>query len=270
MKLILLGSGAVRPDLERWGPSQIVHAGGENLLIDCGRGATMRMVQAGIPIQELRRVFFTHHHFDHNCDFAYLFLSSWTLGRNHPMEIYGPRDTERFCRVLFEELYREDINTRRIQPTYPPRGREYVARDVIEDEWTLEGKDYTVRMVHTIHKPQILDNLAFRIESGGRSVVVAGDNVVCESLMKLAEGCDLLVHECSFPSSRIEEHKWGGFHTPPRLLGRWAKERGVKRLLLKHFCIQKGVAVEPMVEEVRSEFGDEGLIVGRDLMTVEV
>ena len=36
-------------------------------------------------------------------------------------------------------------------------------------------------MVHTIHKPQTLDNLAFRVEAGGKSIVIAGDNVVCES-----------------------------------------------------------------------------------------
>jgi ribonuclease Z len=270
MKLILLGSGAVRPDLERWGPAQVVQVGPEALLFDCGRGASMRLVQAGIPLESLRRVFFTHHHYDHNCDFGYLFLTSWVLGRDFPMEVYGPRGTEAFCHGLFGELYREDINTRRIQPTYTPHGREYAARDVLEDEWTLEGDGYRVRMVHTIHKSQVLDNLAFRVESGGKSIVVAGDNIVCEPLMELAEGCDLLVHECSFPSERIERHKWGGFHTPPRALGKWAKERGVKRLVLKHFCVQAGVAVEPMVEEVREGFGLDGLIVGRDLLTVEV
>ena len=44
----------------------------------------------------------------------------------------------------------------------------------------------------------------------------------------------------------------------------------MKKLLLKHYAIQKGVEVEPMAEEVREEFGDEGLIVGHDLLTVDV
>ena len=270
MRFILLGSGCVRPDLEHWGPSQILQVAGETLLFDCGRGATMRLVQAGIDIAELRRVFFTHHHFDHNCDFAYLFLASWTLGRNHPMEIYGPRDTERFCDTLLKELYREDINTRRIQPTYPEHGMEYVARDVIEDTWELAGDGYLIKMVHVLHKPQILDNLAFRIEAEGKAVVIAGDNVVCDSLIQLSQGCDLLVHECTFPTERIERHQWGGFHTSPRQLGRWAKAAGVKRLVLKHYAIQEGVAVEPMADEVRAEFGPDGLIVGHDLLTLDI
>ncbi|HUT35290.1 MAG TPA: MBL fold metallo-hydrolase [Planctomycetota bacterium] len=270
MRFILLGSGCVRPDLEHWGPAQVVQVAGQTLLFDCGRGATMRLVEAGIPIQALRRVFFTHHHFDHNCDFAYLFLASWTLGRNHPMEVYGPRGTEHFCDTLFQTLYRDDIHTRRIQPTYPPHGKEYAARDVLEDTWELEGDGYRIQMIHVLHKPQILDNLAFRVEAEGKAIVIAGDNILCESLMDLATGCDLLVHECTFPTERIERHRWGGFHTSPRALGRWARERGVKKLVLKHYAIQEGVAVEPMVEEVRSEFGSEGLIAGHDLLALDI
>lgn len=32
MRFILLGAGCVRPDLEHWGPSQIVQVGDENLI----------------------------------------------------------------------------------------------------------------------------------------------------------------------------------------------------------------------------------------------
>ncbi|MBN1674685.1 MAG: MBL fold metallo-hydrolase [Kiritimatiellae bacterium] len=270
MKLILLGSGAVRCDLERWGPAQIVRVGQENLLFDCGRGATMRMTEAGVPFEAIRRVFFTHHHYDHNCDFPYFFLTGWVLKRNFPLEIYGPRGTERFCRGLFEVAYEDDINSRRHHPLYTERGCEYVARDVLEDEWTLAGDGYTVRMVHTLHKPHILDNLAFRVEAAGKSIVVAGDNIITPALMDLAAGCDVLVHECTFPTERIENAKWGSFHTSPRALGKWAKERGVKRLVLKHFAVQPGVEVEPMAQEVRAEFGGEGLIVGRDLLELDV
>ena len=270
MKFILLGSGAVRPDLEHWGPSQVVQVAGQNLLFDCGRGATMRLVEAGIPVDELRRVFFTHHHFDHNCDFAYLFLVSWVLGRDFPMEVVGPRGTEAFCDGLFKSVYRDDINTRRFHPSYTRHGCEYVARDVLEDQWTLQTDDFRIRMVHVIHKSQVLDNLAYRVEAEGKSIVVVGDTTLCEPLMKLAEGADLMAHECTFPTERIEKGQWGAFHTSPKALGKWARERGVKKLLLKHYAVQKGVAVEPMVEEVRSEFGQANLIVGRDLLTVEL
>ena len=270
MKFILLGSGAVRPTLEHWGPAQVVQVAGQNLLFDCGRGASMRLVQAGIPLPSVRRLFFTHHHFDHNCDFAYFFLTGWLLGRTAPLEVIGPRGTEAFCDAVINAAYRDDINSRRHHPIYTRHGCECRARDVLEDRWTLEGEGFRIRMVHVLHKPHILDNLAFRVEADGKSVVVVGDTVVCDSLMELAEGADLLVHECTFPNARIDSGAWGAFHTRPGDLGRWARERGVRRLLLKHFAVQDGVDVETMAEEVRAEFGSDGLIVGQDLLEVDV
>jgi len=271
MKLILLGSGAVRPDLEHWGPAQVVQVAGENLLFDCGRGASMRLVQAGLSLPSIRRVFFTHHHFDHTCDFAYFFLVSWTLGRDVPMQIVGPRGTEAFCNALFSQAYKDDIATRRGHPIFPADGERWIARDVVEDECCIEGNGYVVRMIHVKHQSPILDNLAFRVESQGKTIVIVGDTTLCDNLMEFADGADLLVHECSFPSDVLKREKWEAFHTPPRELGRWARQHGVKRLLLKHFCLRPGVVeLDTLVDEVRQTFGDEGLIVGRDLLTVEL
>ena len=272
MKFILLGSGAVRPTLDRWGPAQIVQVAGQNLMFDCGRGASMRLVEADIPFASVKQLFFTHHHYDHNCDFGYFFITGWLLGREEPLRVIGPRGTESFCDAIINRAYRDDINSRRHHPYYSvrPHGCEFVARDILEDRLTLQGDGYVIKMVHVLHKSHILDNLAYRIEAEGKSIVVVGDTCVCDSLIELAQGADLLVHECTFPSARVESGEWGSFHTAPRALGQWAKEAGVKRLMLKHYAVHPGVEVEPMAEEARSTFGDEGLIVGHDLHVVEV
>lgn len=271
MKLILLGTGAVRTDLEHWGPSQLVQVGGKNLLFDCGRGASMRLTEAGILLESIETVFFTHHHMDHNCDFAYFFVTSWLMGRQDPLEIIGPRGTQHFATSLIEGAYRDDIASRRGHPLYSEHGHEFKAVDVTDKEWVREAEGFTIRAIHPIHKTPILDNLAYRIEADGKSLVVAGDNCVCENLQDLAEGVDCLVHECSFPTEMIKKEKWGPFHTPPRELGKWARERGVKKLVLKHYCLRPGVVEkEPLVAEVRETFGDEGLVCGHDLMEIEI
>ena len=122
MKFTLLGSGCVRCDLEHWGPAQVLEVGGEILLFDCGRGATMRMQKAGIPWHTIRKIFFTHHHFDHNCDFAYFFLTGWVLCRDFPLEVYGPRGTQKFCDGLFKNVSEAEINRRRDHPLYTEQG----------------------------------------------------------------------------------------------------------------------------------------------------
>lgn len=40
--------------------------------------------------------------------------------------------------------------------------------------------------------------------------------------------------------------------------------------MLKHYALQKGVERAPMAQEVREEFGYQSLIVGKDLMTVDI
>jgi len=270
MRFTLLGSGAVRPDLERWGPAQLLEVAGRTVLFDCGRGASMRLTQAGHNLANIRKVFFTHHHYDHNCDFAYLFLTGWVLGRDAPVQVFGPRGTEAFCNGLLKQVYTNDIASRRSHPMYSEHGCEVRARDVTEAEWNMEEQGFRLRAIHVPHKAEYLDNLAYRIEAKGKSVVIVGDTTLSEDLQEFAEGCDLLAHECTFPTERLQNAQWGDFHTSPRALGRWARERGVQRLLLKHFAVQEGVTVEAMVEEVRSEFGEEGLIVGEDLLTIEL
>ncbi|MGQ9663407.1 MAG: MBL fold metallo-hydrolase, partial [Kiritimatiellia bacterium] len=127
------------------------------------------------------------------------------------------------------------------------------------------------RMIHVIHKAPILDNLAYRLEAEGKSIVIVGDAALDRNLMEFAEGADLLVHKCSFPSAVLEREQWAEFHTPPRELGRWARQRGVKRLVLKHFCLRPGVVeLEELVREVKDTFGEERLIVGEDLLCVEI
>ncbi len=46
-EVVLLGTGSPLPDPNRAGPSTLVRAGGATLLVDCGRGVSMRMAASG-------------------------------------------------------------------------------------------------------------------------------------------------------------------------------------------------------------------------------
>src|SRR3954462_2448711 len=51
LKVILLGTAAGPPvNLQQYGASTLVEAGGLRFLFDCGRGATLRLAEAGVPI----------------------------------------------------------------------------------------------------------------------------------------------------------------------------------------------------------------------------
>jgi len=52
-RVTLLGTGTPAPRPDRFGPSTLAEAGGQKLLIDAGRGATIRLYQLGVPLGRL-------------------------------------------------------------------------------------------------------------------------------------------------------------------------------------------------------------------------
>ena len=79
-KVTLLGTGAPRPVMERFGPSILVEAGKEKLLFDCGRGATQRLFQLKVPFGDVTALFLTHLHSDHIVGIPDLYLTGWIFG----------------------------------------------------------------------------------------------------------------------------------------------------------------------------------------------
>lgn len=66
LKVVLLGTGVGPPvNLQQFGASTLIEAGGVRLLFDCGRGATLRLAQVGAPLGSISRLFLTHLHSDH-------------------------------------------------------------------------------------------------------------------------------------------------------------------------------------------------------------
>ncbi len=114
MKITLLGTGGPRPDPDRHGPSAMVQIGDEYLLFDAGRGVVLQMVRAGIPLDQVNPVFVTHHHYDHIGDLADVILTSWLMGRQHDLKIFGPPGTTSVVDALLNQVYDKDIELRQV------------------------------------------------------------------------------------------------------------------------------------------------------------
>ena len=79
IETILLGTGNPIPSADRAGAATLVKAGGSHLLVDAGRGVTMRMIAAGtLPIM-LEAVLLTHLHSDHICDLNDVITTHWVM-----------------------------------------------------------------------------------------------------------------------------------------------------------------------------------------------
>jgi glyoxylase-like metal-dependent hydrolase (beta-lactamase superfamily II) len=71
--LILLGTqGGPSVSLMRSEAANVVMAGGQPYLVDCGYGTVRALVEAGIRVNDVRNTFLTHLHNDHTADLAAL------------------------------------------------------------------------------------------------------------------------------------------------------------------------------------------------------
>jgi ribonuclease Z len=57
--------------------------------------------------------------------------------------------------------------------------------------------------------------LGYRIDANGRSIVLSGDTRYSETLIRNAQGVDVLVHEVVFGAATAEQQQIANAHTTP-------------------------------------------------------
>ena len=75
--------------------SNAVVVGNDVYLVDTGDGLMHRYASAGLDVGQVKAVFITHHHFDHNADLGALLTFRWLandlLGETgQPLPVIGP------------------------------------------------------------------------------------------------------------------------------------------------------------------------------------
>ena len=193
--VILLGTGVgPRVNLQQFGASTLVEAGGERFLFDCGRGATMRLAQVGVPISTITRLFLTHLHSDHVIQIPDLVLTGWAGGgRTIPLEVWGPDGTRNMMDHI-QQAFSFDIHMRRdVDEKLPAAGIQVVSHDVTQG---IVFDEHGVRVTAFLvdHGP-VRPALGYRVDYRGRSVALSGDTRVSENLIRFAQGVDVLIHE---------------------------------------------------------------------------
>jgi ribonuclease Z len=196
LRITLLGTGSGPPvNLRQFGASTLVEAGGKRLLFDCGRGATIRLTQAGVPIGSIGRLFLTHLHSDHVMQIPDLLLGGWVgpTGRKTPLEVWGPDGTRDMMSGI-EKTFAFDIHIRRdVDEKIPAAGITVQSRDINEGVvFDEDGVKVTAFLVD--HGP-VTPAFGYRVDYRGRSVALSGDTRVSDNLVKFATGVDVLIHE---------------------------------------------------------------------------
>ncbi len=278
-RLILLGTGGgPHQNRMRSQSSWVVLVNDVPYVVDCGEGVARQLAFANVSLQNLRYIFITHHHSDHNLDYGNLIYNAWVSGFKGRIDSYGPPPLEKMTRLYFE-MNAYDINIR-----IPDEGRRPLTQNIFVHEFSQEGvvlQNESVKVTAAlVHHPPVEPSFAYRFDTPDRSIVFSGDNTPCENLVKLAQGADVLVHEVLHKpsltrtmarvghSEKLLEHIVGA-HTTHVDVGRVAKAAGVKTLVLTHFVPSDDSLLtdEIWIGGAKTHFNGE-VIAGKDLLEI--
>jgi ribonuclease Z len=256
-RVTLLGSGVPDPDPNRFSASTLIEAGDQKLLIDVGRGATIRLYQLHIPLSKIDVVFFTHYHSDHTIGLPDLLLTGWLppsfAHRTTPLHVIGPVGAKNLLSNIA------------------------VAYSADTQDGTVYEKD-GVRVTAFEVEHGIKPAYGYRVDYDGRSVLLSGDTNFNENVIKHGEGIDLLIHEVFAINPELLKvaafQKILSIHTTPSQAGTVFARIHPKLAVYTHIA-QFGTPAAPapsttdIVAETRTTYQGP-LAVGQDLMTFDI
>lgn len=238
--LQVLGSGGPEMTDQRASTAYLVWQDGRaRVLIDMGPGSLLQFEKSGARLEDLDVILLSHLHVDHSADLPALIKGSFFTGRNRNLPLYGPTgnqvmpNTEAFVQTLFAspdgafhylDTFVSEFGAYRLQARNVEASGD-TPTTVIDDE------RFRLTAIPVNHGP--IPALAWRIDIGGKSMVISGDmNGDNETLEKLADQADLLVAHHAIPEGLQGVAR--NLHMPPSVIGKIAATARVHRLVLSH------------------------------------
>lgn len=280
-QVVLLGTGTPGPDPSRSGPATAIIVNGVPYLVDFGPGVIRRAAAAqqkgisGLDIRNLRTAFLTHLHSDHTVGLPDLVFSPWTVGRNRPLYLYGPRGLREMTRHILA-AYAEDIRIRiKDKQQFGVQGyRQGITVNVREigPGVVYRDKNVTVTAFRVRHG-DVANAFGYRFQTPDRTIVISGDTSPAQSVIDACNGCDILIHEAYSmatynrvsPVYRLYRRK---HHTSSLEVADIARRARPKLLVLYHRANPGGVGLpdpeENLLREVKALYAGS-VVSGRDL-----
>jgi ribonuclease BN (tRNA processing enzyme) len=242
MRVTLLGTGSALPSPTRLQTGSLLRHAESPLLVDCGSGVTHRLAQADIDYRDVDTVLLTHTHLDHVADLLTL-AKARLLDGHDTFTVVGPPGTQNVCDALFAV----DDLTGRLSLSV----RELTAST---DPFTIDDLD--IERTPTDHS-----KLSYAYRFNDR-LTIAGDTAPSEPVCSLADGSEVLVHECAYPDGTDSPG-----HSTPTALGELLEDIDIDRILLTHLFPETEPHADELANTIR-EYTDAAVDVVTDHTSV--
>ncbi len=249
-RLVLLGTASAVPDPLHENTHLAVVGADGTVLVDCVGTPAVRLPRAGIAIDSVTDLIATHFHPDHVSGIPLLLMNMWLSGRRAALRIYGLHH----CLKRLEDMM-ASYNWENWPNFFPVAFHRLPERDMMQVLETDEVRIFASPVRHLI--PTI--GLRFEGKSSGRVIAYSCDTEPCPTVVELAAGADLLIHEASGPSAG---------HSTAAQAAAIAQQAEAKALLLIHYPPGEEES-QALRREALIEFQGE-VTLAQDLMSFEL
>lgn len=303
-EIILLGTSAATPTLNRSATATAIARSNEILLFDCGEGAQVQFLKAKLKPGKLCKIFISHFHGDHINGLIGLLTSLQLGGRTKPMSLYGPVGLKDYLAYMqnfsgFSFTYPLIINEVDSTSNFTEwhfTHYKIVARPLQHRVFSLgfrleekkkpgkfdadkadqmgipEGQERAA--LQRGEQIQLADGQSVKPDDvigparEGKKVAICADTSPCENALQLAQDTDVLVYEGTFAADFHKKALATG-HSTIVQAAKLARQAGTQKLVLIHLSARHDRDDEKqLLMDAQGEFANT--IIGRDLMRIVV
>ncbi|MFL9483716.1 ribonuclease Z [Chitinophagaceae bacterium LWZ2-11] len=290
--ITILGNNSALPAYDRHPTAQVVTLNEHLFLIDCGEGTQMQMSQYKIRRSKINHIFISHLHGDHYFGLIGIITSMGLLGREHPLNIYGPKQ--------LKDIIDLQLKVADTELPFPLNFHSLEKDGIIIDE-----KKFQVECFATIHriecwgfiirekkKPRKIDKekvLKYNIPAAYYDRLKAGDDyetkegeliknetvtipntppvsyafcadtLYYETIADRVKDVSILYHETTYLKD-LSERAAARYHSTTVQAAAIAKKAGVHKLLIGHFS-SKYENLDQFLIEAREVFDNTDLAI---------
>ncbi len=300
-EITVLGSGSAVPTKSRNPTAHVINIQEEYLLADCAEGTQLQMRTYGIKMQRIRYIFITHMHGDHIFGLPGLLSTMHLLGRNLPLDIYGPKGLEHAVMTMvdmsrktlcfelnFHEVPAKEhtllVENNKFQVySFPLKHKMPTTGFVFQEK--PKKRTYLPEVAAAYNVPvywiwRIKDGEDFVAEDGTvvpnetltkapappKSYAFCTDTAYFPDVVPYVKGVNLLYHEASFVEADRARAK-ATQHSCAADAAKIAAEAGVEKLMLGHFSARyRDLSV--LEAEAKQNFNN--VVLARDGLVINI
>jgi ribonuclease Z len=216
-KITILGSANAISDKNHENTHLLIHNQERVVLVDCAGNPIPGLKHAKIQPDQVSDLVLTHFHPDHVAGAPLLMMDLWLMGRTRPLTVHGLDHTISRLQVMM------DLYDWKLWPNFFP----VIFNIIPEAEKTpvIHDNDFLLSASPVNH---LLPTIGIRLDipSTQKAAAYSSDTEPCETMVRLAESVDILIHEAAGDSMG---------HSSAQQAGEIAQKSKAKSLYLIHY-----------------------------------